>query len=127
MAIRLKKGYVYCADIGPFPAYIATNTDWNGWSCPYFSKTTGMSVMKQYNKSSSKDYRMKYNLSNDEFREYDYTLPPGELNYIEYKGRVMKTPDGPKKLYPIGNTVWTWQEDRPVKKTAKKKPVKRRL
>lgn len=128
MVIKLKKGYVRTDTIGPIPAYIAVNTDWNGWSCPYFTKTAAMTVMRQYNKTTGKDYRVKYLPSKDVFREYDYTLPPGEKNYIEYIPEVMKTPDGPKKLYDLGNTVWVWRESRPVvKKTVKKKPVKRRL
>ena len=68
--------------------------DWNGWACPYFDSNEAERILDIFNKNGG---IAKYDDSKDVFifTEEEIFLP------IEIEG---------KKLYPIGNSYWIWEE-----------------
>ena len=69
--------------------------DWNGWACPYFSLDEGMKIVE-----ASESGKGRYDEPSDSFI---FTLDGEEESYPAI------VEDG-KKLYPIGNGSWIWEE-----------------
>jgi hypothetical protein len=69
--------------------------DWNGWACPYFDLEEATRILDIYNMKSG---NARYNESNDEFIfiEDEEIFPAVEIEGL--------------KLYPIGNSIWIWEE-----------------
>jgi hypothetical protein len=69
--------------------------DWNGWACPYFEFEEAAHILDIYKR---KGENARYNESNDEFTfiEAEEVFPAVEIEGL--------------KLYPIGNSVWIWEE-----------------
>jgi hypothetical protein len=69
--------------------------DWNGWACPYFEFEEAVRIRDIYNR---KGENARYNESNDEFI------------FIEAEEVFLAVEIEGLKLYPIGNSVWIWEE-----------------
>ncbi len=69
--------------------------DWNGWACPYFSFGEAQRVVKAHDSGTA-----RYDEENDQFI---FILGDEEEVYpaVSENGR---------KLYPIGNGNWIWEE-----------------
>lgn len=71
---------------------------WNGFACPYFSYDEATRIMHQYKQFPMQS--MVYIKSDDCFLCYDG----------RYHGYDYKTADRNQHLYPIGNSVWIWDQ-----------------
>jgi hypothetical protein len=71
---------------------------WNGWACPYFSYEQGQRIITVYREKLKGKawYEEEEDMFFFEFSEETEEYPAELVN-----GR---------KLYPIGNGVWIWEE-----------------
>ena len=72
--------------------------EWNGWAVPYFDVEQARQIAKIHEKSLS--IKSGYDESTDEF----IFAFPG--NPERYPSVLMQH----KKLYPVGSSVWIWEE-----------------
>lgn len=80
------------------PCYAARNENWNGFGCPYFDVVTGLRLVHMHHLS------LVYDNSDDVFVLKD----EGEGCEFIFKPQWVDTPRGPRKVYPIGARVLTW-------------------
>ena len=71
--------------------------EWNGWACPYFTFEVGQKILRAHN----------FNGMNGMFDETADRFVFENGNEEEFYPAI--TVDG-KKLYPIGNCSWIWEE-----------------
>jgi hypothetical protein len=82
---------------------------WNGWATPVFEKREAEIVLKQTDEmyfGMGEKFKWSYNTKTDTFThqsEHDEEL-------IKNQGAMIQTPEGPKKVYAIGTSFWTWSE-----------------
>lgn len=67
--------------------------DWNGFECPYFEEDQAIEISKLVNGKYDK-------------KDQSFTFPD-ESDDI-YRAELILTPDGVKKVWPIGAYNWTW-------------------
>ena len=87
---------------GSFKAYVE-NGSWNGFAEPFFTKEEGLRLSKGLSADKEHNVQISYWPSRDAFVE------KWEGEHYPYKAMHVQTVDGVKKLYPIGNSVWTWE------------------
>jgi hypothetical protein len=73
---------------------------WNGFQCPYFTKTEGMKVIKDLDGDG-----LRYDGRMDAFVEFDSSDPKNKEYWNVYKKQIING----KSLYPIGYMGWTWE------------------
>jgi hypothetical protein len=71
--------------------------EWNGWACPHFTHEVGQKILQAHNLNGIKA------LFDEEVDQFVFEIEGEEECYPE----VIR--EG-KKLYPIGNGVWIWEE-----------------
>jgi hypothetical protein len=91
-----------CFQIETFPGKTfegyTNGEEWNGWSSPYFDFNEAMKIVEAHEKALN--IQIRYEEVEDKFT-FEF---PGKTE--EYQAVVIED----KKLYPIGNSVWIWEE-----------------
>ncbi len=85
---------------------------WNGFDCPLFELEESLKIMKDFNDLNEElelNIKLVYDPDQDHFTEEDENYDEDE--YVVYEPLLINTPDGTKKLYPIGTGYWTWEEN----------------
>lgn len=81
---------------------------WNGWNCPYFTKSSADEIVEYIADPAI----LRYDEDNDVYVYYNESTD--ERDY--YEPTEIIAPDGIRKVYPIGSWFWTWEEVRPWEK-----------
>jgi hypothetical protein len=81
-----------------FDGFIEVGQDWNGWSCPWFTKEVCEQILEIFM------YHWEYDESNDTFYYSDL--------YYDTTDRCVgeQLDDFNETLYPLGNREWIWVE-----------------
>lgn len=113
----LRKTKVCCDGLGTFEGYVEERT-WNGWSAPWFTKEVANEIMTAVNEQVN-EYVLSKLVYDDYLKAFIevvmYLKEDKTIDFTEtgaFTVENMNTEDGPKDLYPIGNTEWCWYEDR---------------
>lgn len=71
--------------------------DWNGWACPYFEFEIGQKIVAAHTSQGQKAW---FDEGNDSFV---FEIQDEKEIYPAVK-------ENGKKIYPIGNGSWIWEE-----------------
>jgi hypothetical protein len=96
---KFTAGKFNCNDArSSFSGYHIVGQYWNGFECPYFTKTTAARIMKRYFK------RWKYDKTTDTFLGYR----PEYKEWEDYSGQTITVSGKRIRVYAIGAWMWTW-------------------
>ncbi len=87
---------------GTFEAFTADD-HWNGWECPFFTRSEGLRLVEAWNAVSDEASGRGPSRYDGEADRFEFTLG-GEVDRFE-----SEAVDG-VMLYPIGAYGWCWEE-----------------